>query len=86
MDELGVDFQILYQDALYAIYFTFPENDDINCGFEKFFDRPIVLHRLACFRDDVVFVIFLYQRWIYRVDPKRVNEVSVFLLSSRHLH
>ncbi|KAG2138070.1 cleft lip and palate associated transmembrane protein [Suillus bovinus] len=33
-----------------------------------------VLHRLACFRDDVVFLIFLYQRWIYRIDPKRVNE------------
>ncbi|KAF8345576.1 cleft lip and palate associated transmembrane protein [Amanita rubescens] len=32
------------------------------------------LHRLACFRDDAVFLIFLYQRWIYRVDPKRVNE------------
>ncbi|TDL29528.1 cleft lip and palate transmembrane 1 [Rickenella mellea] len=32
------------------------------------------LHRLACFRDDVVFLIFLYQRWIYRVDPNRVNE------------
>ncbi|KAI0368074.1 cleft lip and palate transmembrane 1 [Pilatotrama ljubarskyi] len=33
-----------------------------------------ILHRLACFRDDVVFLIFLYQRWIYRVDPNRVNE------------
>jgi hypothetical protein len=51
-----------------------------------------ILHRLACFRDDVVFLIFLYQasvsflmlsvydfdircqRWIYRIDPKRVNE------------
>lgn len=32
------------------------------------------LHRLACFRDDVVFLVFIYQRWIYRVDPKRVNE------------
>ncbi|TEB30111.1 cleft lip and palate transmembrane 1 [Coprinellus micaceus] len=32
------------------------------------------LHRLACFRDDVVFVVFLYQRWIYRIDPKRINE------------
>jgi len=32
------------------------------------------LHRLACFRDDVVFLILLYQRWIYRVDPKRANE------------
>ncbi|KAF8529950.1 cleft lip and palate transmembrane protein 1-domain-containing protein [Gautieria morchelliformis] len=33
-----------------------------------------ILHRLACFRDDVVFLVFLYQRWIYRVDPTRVNE------------
>ncbi|KAG8218967.1 cleft lip and palate transmembrane protein 1-domain-containing protein [Butyriboletus roseoflavus] len=32
------------------------------------------LHRLACFRDDLVFLVFLYQRWIYRIDPKRVNE------------
>lgn len=33
-----------------------------------------MLHRLACFRDDVVFLILLYQRWIYRVDYSRVNE------------
>jgi hypothetical protein len=26
------------------------------------------------FRDDIVFFIFLYQRWIYKVDKKRVNE------------
>jgi len=32
------------------------------------------LHRLACFRDDVVFLVLLYQRWIYRIDPKRANE------------
>ncbi|SPO25896.1 related to cleft lip and palate transmembrane protein 1 (CLPTM1) [Ustilago trichophora] len=32
------------------------------------------LHRLACFRDDLVFFIFLYQRWIYGVDPTRRNE------------
>ena len=32
------------------------------------------LHRLSCFRDDIVFAIFLYQRWIYKVDNSRVNE------------
>lgn len=32
------------------------------------------MYRLGCFRDDIVFFIYLYQRWIYRVDPKRVNE------------
>ncbi len=29
------------------------------------------LHRVACFRDDVIFVIYLYQRYKYQVDPKR---------------
>lgn len=33
-----------------------------------------VLYRLGVFRDDIVFFIFLYQRWIYKVDKKRVNE------------
>uniref|UniRef100_A0AAX7VTH3 Lipid scramblase CLPTM1L n=1 Tax=Astatotilapia calliptera TaxID=8154 RepID=A0AAX7VTH3_ASTCA len=34
-------------------------------------------HRLACFRDDVVFLIYLYQRWLYPVDKTRVNEYGV---------
>jgi hypothetical protein len=33
-----------------------------------------LLHRLSVFRDDVVFLVYIYQRWIYRVDPKRANE------------
>jgi hypothetical protein len=37
------------------------------------------LHRLACFRDDIVFVLFLYQRYIYGVDPSRVNEFGQVL-------
>lgn len=38
-----------------------------------------MLHRLACFRDDLVFFIFLYQRWIYGVDPTRKNEFGQVL-------
>jgi len=33
-----------------------------------------MMYRIGCLRDDVVFFIFLYQRYIYRVDPRRVNE------------
>ncbi|CAA7396504.1 unnamed protein product [Spirodela intermedia] len=33
-----------------------------------------ILHRLSVFRDDVIFLIYLYQRWIYPVDKRRVNE------------
>ncbi|TFJ84949.1 hypothetical protein NSK_003977 [Nannochloropsis salina CCMP1776] len=32
------------------------------------------MHRLSCFRDDVIFFIMLYQRYIYPVDRTRVNE------------
>merc|ERR1712137_608019 len=35
------------------------------------------LYRIGCFRDDIIFFIFLYQRWIYRVDPSRLNEFGV---------
>lgn len=59
-----------------------------------------ILHRLACFRDDVVFLVFLYQvmslsdimlynlyaylslqRWIYRIDPKRINEYGQVMVT-----
>ncbi|CDR94679.1 transmembrane CLPTM1 family protein, putative [Babesia bigemina] len=29
------------------------------------------MHRLSCFRDDIIFFCYLYQRWAYRVDPSR---------------
>ncbi|GLE10055.1 hypothetical protein PINS_up022050 [Pythium insidiosum] len=32
------------------------------------------MHRLSCFRDDLIFFIYLYQRWIYPVDTSRTNE------------
>ncbi|XP_037957516.1 cleft lip and palate transmembrane protein 1 homolog [Teleopsis dalmanni] len=32
------------------------------------------MYRFGCFRDDIIFFVFLYQRWQYRVDLKRVNE------------
>lgn len=30
-------------------------------------------HRVACFRDDIVFLIYLYQRWLYPVDKTRID-------------
>ncbi|XP_030378670.1 cleft lip and palate transmembrane protein 1-like protein [Scaptodrosophila lebanonensis] len=30
-------------------------------------------HRVACLRDDIVFLIYLYQRWLYPVDQSRVD-------------
>ncbi|KZF21390.1 cleft lip and palate transmembrane 1 [Xylona heveae TC161] len=33
-----------------------------------------ILHRLATLRDDVIFFVYLYQAWKYKVDYTRVNE------------
>jgi len=32
------------------------------------------LHRLACFRDDIIFIAMLYQRFIYTVDMSRTDD------------
>jgi len=32
------------------------------------------LKRLSVFRDDIIFIIYLYQRWIYRVDHRRTEQ------------
>ncbi|EYC32468.1 hypothetical protein Y032_0003g1595 [Ancylostoma ceylanicum] len=44
--------------------------------------RMPMMYRIGCFRDDIIFLIYLYQRWIYRVDPKRMNEFGTSLDSS----
>lgn len=36
-----------------------------------------LLHRLSCFRDDIIFFIFLYQRYVYVIDETRLNEFGV---------
>ena len=33
-------------------------------------------HRVACFRDDIVFLIYLYQRYLYPVDKNRIDASS----------
>jgi len=45
------------------------------------------MYRLGCFRDDIVFFIMLYQRYIYREDASRVNEFgfSADMLAEKEL-
>lgn len=33
-------------------------------------------HRVACFRDDLVFLVYLYQRWLYPVDNTRTDTAA----------
>jgi len=39
-----------------------------------FIIRMPTMHRLSCLRDDLVFLVYLYQRWQYGVDTTRANE------------
>lgn len=41
-------------------------------------------HRVACFRDDVVFLIYLYQRWLYPVDKTRIDVGSSMVESEEY--
>ena len=52
----------------YKVFNTFV--DDI---FAWIIEMPTI-HRLATLRDDLVFFVYLYQRWRYPVDLKRPNE------------
>ena len=40
----------------------------------SFIIRMPTMARISCFRDDVVFFIYLYQRWLYPVDASRPME------------
>ena len=35
-----------------------------------------ILHRIACFRDDVIFIIYMIQRFIYPVDKTRTQSLN----------
>ena len=41
-----------------------------------FIIRMPTIHRVSVLRDDIVFFIYLYQRWIYRVDPTRTGDMG----------
>ncbi|XP_030757327.1 cleft lip and palate transmembrane protein 1-like protein [Sitophilus oryzae] len=41
-------------------------------------------HRVACFRDDVIFLIYLYQRWLYPVDNSRTDDISGEVISEKN--
>jgi len=57
-----------WRAMMYKVFNTFV--DDI---FAWLVHMP-TMHRLATLRDDLVFFIYLYQRWIYPVDKTRPNE------------
>jgi hypothetical protein len=48
-------------------------NTVIDDVFSVFVRMPL-MHRISVFRDDIIFVIYIFQRWIYPVDASRPAE------------
>jgi len=46
-----------------------------------FIIRMPTMHRMSCFRDDIVFIIYLYQRWLYPTDMSRAFDEDGYELS-----
>ncbi|KAH8582562.1 cleft lip and palate family of eukaryotic membrane s (potential transporters) with 9 transmembrane domains [Cryptosporidium sp. chipmunk genotype I] len=50
-------------------------NTFIDDVFSFIIDMPW-MHRMACFRDDIIFIIYLYQRWIYRSKKNQQSDIK----------
>uniref|UniRef100_A0A0K8S4M2 Lipid scramblase CLPTM1L n=1 Tax=Lygus hesperus TaxID=30085 RepID=A0A0K8S4M2_LYGHE len=62
--------QLPWRSFMYKAFNTFV--DDL---FAFIIEMPTA-HRIACFRDDLVFLVYLYQRWLYPVDQNRIDDAS----------
>ncbi|XP_014211927.1 cleft lip and palate transmembrane protein 1-like protein [Copidosoma floridanum] len=60
-----------WRSFMYKAFNTFI--DDV---FAFIITMPIA-HRVACFRDDAVFMMYLYQRWLYPVDNSRIDSLTM---------
>lgn len=72
--QLWVNYRLKSVAALPAKQFVYKMLNTVIDDLFAFVIKMPLMHRISVFRDDIVYVVFLYQRWIYRVDKTRVNE------------
>ena len=61
-------------DDIFAFVIKMPTMYRIGCFRYKHIYMSCTMFNIFHFRDDIVFFIFLYQRYIYKEDKSRVNE------------
>eukprot|EP00808_Paulinella_micropora_P011329 g83336.t1 len=72
--QLFVNYKLKSVDHLpWRVFMYKAFNTFIDDVFSVMIQMPMS-HRIACLRDDVVFFIYLYQRWCYPVDKTRPNQ------------
>jgi hypothetical protein len=69
--QLYINYKLKSVDHLPSKTFMYKFLNTIIDDLFSFIITMPTMHRLSCFRDDLIFVIYLYQRWIYKVDKTR---------------
>ena len=69
--QLYINYKLKSVDHLPAKTFVYKFLNTIIDDLFSFIITMPAMHRVSCFRDDLIFVIYLYQRWIYRNNKKR---------------
>ena len=66
-----IDGRIVIYLRLFLLYLSYPFLLSFT---QRFVIKMPIMHRLACLRDDLIFFIYLFQRYKYKTDYTRVNE------------
>ncbi|XP_037939110.1 cleft lip and palate transmembrane protein 1-like protein [Teleopsis dalmanni] len=73
LPQLFINYKLKSVAALPWRAFTYKAFNTFIDDFFAFIITMPTAHRVACLRDDVVFLIYLYQRWLYPVDKNRID-------------
>ena len=74
--QLFINYKLKSVPNLPINYFIYKFLNTIIDDLFAFIVKMPILHRIACFRDDVVFIIYMYQRFIYPVDHTRTDTMN----------
>ncbi|KAL0279461.1 UNVERIFIED_CONTAM: hypothetical protein PYX00_001010 [Menopon gallinae] len=74
LPQLFINYRLKSVEALPWRAFMYKAFNTFIDDFFAFIITMPTAHRVACFRDDVIFLVYLYQRWLYPVDKTRRDE------------
>lgn len=81
LPQLFVNYKLKSVSALPWRVFMYSAFNTFIDDFFAFLIKMPTAHRVACLRDDVVFIIYLYQRWLYPIDKSR-KDVAINIVES----
>ena len=74
MPQLFINYKLKSVSALPWNYFVYKAINTFIDDLFAFIIKMPTMHRLSVFRDDIIFIVYLYQRHIYKIDDNRPVE------------